>query len=339
MRRICCRETFCVAGVALIGFAALAGATQAAEPSADFKATRGTVGLRRAGEVTAMTAASAAAPLRAGDVLKAEKESAALVLLGGTGALELAGDCAVALQKLDYSEEDRTLTVTFSLAAGAVRVLPYRMPKPETEVPPQELPLRYDLRVQVAASTVLCGAFEGEIALHAEGPYTVRSTKGTAVVQLGRILIRIRSAVTIDEGPPLTVTADPKNEAPVLVGCVGAAVLALRPGQSVAVEVLEDRVRVTNLSATEPLYGCRWEGLPFVIGPGEVVEFAIIEGDVEVGRALAHMERMRAVLSAAFPEAFPPEVAAPPEAVRAEGVEPGGPVSREDQGGVVSPSQ
>lgn len=340
MKETCARKRPFAAGVLVVVVGTvLAGVVPGAQPSVDLKVTRGTVTLKRAEQATAMTAPSAAVALRAGDVLAAKEESAALVLLGGKGALELAQESSAALRGLDYSEEDRTVTVTVALATGAVRVLPYRMPKPEKEPAPEEPAVRCDLRAQVGGSTIPCGAFAGQIALHAKGRYTIRASAGAAIVQLGRILMKLKSAIAINEGPPLTVTADPKNETPVLVGCVGAAVLALRPGQSVAIEVLEDRVRVTNLSATEPLYGCRWEGLPFELGPGEVMEFEIIEEEVEMSRALAHMERMRTVLSGAFPEVFPPEVAAPPEAALLERVESGGPVSREDQGGLVSPFQ
>jgi len=343
MKEMCARKGAFVAGVlVLMAGTVLAGAASGAQPSVNLKATRGAVTLTRAEQgtaVTAVTALSAAVALRAGDVVAAKGESAALVLLGGRGALELAQKSSATLRGLDYSEQERTVTVTVALATGAARVLPYGTPKPETEPTPQEPPVRYDLRLEVGRSTIPCGAFAGQIALHAKGRYTIRASAGAAIVQLGRILMRLRSAIAIDEGPPLSVTADPKNEASVLVGCIGAAVLALRPGQSVAIEVLEGRVRVTNPSATEALYGCRWEGLPFEIGPREVAEFQIIEEEVEMSRALAHMERMCAVLSGAFPEVFPPEVAAPPEAALPEGVESGGPVSREDQGGVVSPSR
>jgi len=145
------------------------------------------------------------------------------------------------------------------------------------------------------------------------------------------VLIQLASGVTVNEGPPFTVTADPTNTSPIVCAYIGSVVFVLQPGQSVEIVVTETGVRIINLSPDQPLYAIGWDGVPVEIPPGGDHEFGVLDTEIDRDRALSHIDDLVGRLGEAFPEALE-QAEGPIDLLEMIG-EP-----REDQGGFQSNS-
>lgn len=341
MRRNITKTRGLSVGLGLTVAGLLSGGICAAEIECEFSVTRGSAMLKRGQEVSKL-AQTASRSLRVGDRVTTGANSSARICLGGKNVIVMEEKTSVVLSKLRFLLEKplleiRTVSVGLSLEAGTLKPFIYEPEKPKKKKREARRAFAYDLQVIIGEGVVRGPSFVGKIVRHSRKKYTVDVYEGRPVLRRGKVVIRLGSAVTVDEGPPFTVVADPANETPVVAAGVGSVVFVLQPGQSVSIEVTETGVRITNLSPNLPLHVCAWGGVPLSIEPGGSADFAIVEQDVSHTRALSHIRRVTGLISDAFPEAFPP-TGPPPSEVPVEIIElPGQP--REDQGGVESNEQ
>jgi len=270
--------------------------------------------------------------LRVGDTLALPKGSAARITFSGKNAVEIEGKSCVVLERLRFSPQKRAVAVGLSLQAGKIEPSIYEPAKEEIK---KGKAWKYDFQVAVGKGVVSGASFVGEIVRQTEKRYKVDARAGRPIVQHGAVLVRLRSAVTVDEGPPFVVTASGRNETAIVAAYVGSVVFVLQPGQSVQIEWTGDEVRLMNLSPTQTLCACEWDGVPLVeIKPGEQWSFGIVETEIGRERALAHIGQITGLIRETMPEALlPPPVEVPAQIIERPGVR------REGQGGLVSPAE
>jgi len=311
----------------LCGAAALcAGVVAAVLYSARLELQKGVATLKRGKEKIAISAGGAPLALQVGDELTLQKDSSARISLTGRNAIGIDQKSSVVLNEFKVSPRARKVGVDLTLKSGKIMPAIYKPVKKagETEkrIAEREEAWTYDFRTAVGKGVVSGASFVGEIIRETKKRYTVNARAGNPRVRQENLLIQLASAVTVDEGPPLEVTANPANERPILAAWVGSVMLVLQPGQSVQIEVTDTgRVKVTNLSADQPLYACEWDSLPVLEVPAEggEAEFEVIETDVETEAALTHMGNLAGTIYETYPQAFPPEEVPPVEAAPLEG--------------------
>ncbi len=273
--------------------------------SARVELSKGTGSMKSGETVIALAAGEAPRPLPEGYQLTLNEKSSARISLTGKNAVDIAEKSAVTLSKFRVSREQGTVVLGMDLAKGTIKpsiLEAAKRPRRERD----EESLTYDFQTTIGTGVLTGTSFVGEIVRESDTKYTVDAKAGKPVLQDGDVLIQLASGVTVDAGPPMTVEASASNSGPVLVAYLGAVVFVLQPGQKVQIDILDGRVRLTNLS-DQPLYAASWDGSDIVdIGPGGSHEFSVIEDDVDRERGLSHMDDLAGDIGEQFPGAFPP---------------------------------
>ena len=286
--------------------------------SARLELQKGAASLHRGSTVTPVKAGTGARTMQPGDRLVLQKASSARISLSGKNSLQVDEKSSVVLNALKVSPEKRKVDLDVTVQRGTIKPFIYKRTAEEVK---EKRGWAYDFLTRVGRSVVRGDSFVGLVERPADKLYTVDVLQGTPTVmyptiQEQNILIKMGSALTVDEGPPLTLGADPDNKEPLLCSYLGAVIFLLEPGQEVSLEWDEEgRVILTNMSDELPLRACSWVGAPSVtIQPGESRVFDVVEPKVNRRMGLRHME---AVGSRVFGVAVGPERLVP------VGIEPG----------------
>ena len=330
------KTSFVFLPVLLSGLGLLWGGLEADKLSAQFAVSKGKGRVKRAEAVIELAVGSESRSLKAGDQVSTAEKSAARIALGDKDAVELMEKTSVVFRKLRLSPEKRIITLALSLEEGTVKPS-VRGPTKE-EITKKKVPT-YDFQVMIGEAVVSGPRFVGKVVRGPKGEYTVDAYEGKPIVQHGKLFIQLASGVTVNPGPPLTVTALPTNTEPVVAAYIGAVVFVLQPGQSVRVDVLPDgSVRITNMGP-QPLYASSWDGSPIAVPPGGSHSFDVVETEADLGLARAHVETIvDTVIDTTFPDAFPGEPGAQGEDDRNIFWLPVDP-REDDGGGVRSPDE
>lgn len=297
------RKSYLASVLALVAAAAVVcGGLSAAGPTADLSASKGAVTLASGVNVSGMKTGDAPQSLKVGDVVSTGDEAGAKISLSKKDVLRLAANSSVTIKKWELSPDKKKLAVTVSLDRGSLTV----------DVKKAKRKVVCDLEVVVGQAVLSGNDFKGKVVLLEAGNYSVNVTRGTPLLQSGRTLVRLASGVTVNEGPPMTITASADNDGPVPAAYIGVVGLVLLPGQSVSLEVTDDGLRMTN-TGDKPLYFCPWErNAPQELPPGESVLLAIpelVEGEDKVkdgDRTAQHFDRIIQWIRDQFRDVFPP---------------------------------
>ena len=262
------RTRYLASLLALMAAAAVVcGTLSAADPTADLSASRGAVTLASGANVSAMKTGDAPQSLKVGDVVSTGDTAGAKISLSKKDVLRLAANSTVTIQKWELSPNKKALAVAVSLDSGVLTI----------DVRKVKGKVVCDLEVAVGQAVLSGNDLAGKVSLLAAGNYSVNVTRGTPLLQSGRTLVRLASGATVNEGPPMTITASAGNDGPLPVGYIGVVGLVLLPGQSVSLEATDDGLRVTNTGG-KPLYFCPWDkNAPQKLPPGEPVLLDIPE--------------------------------------------------------------
>jgi hypothetical protein len=235
--------------------------------------------------------------LEVGDSLAMAEESRAVVKLDGCGEIVLGPEASVQVVQMDLPGKKGTGEAEVHLQQGAISAVVGSPKKPTGKG-------RCELGIRMGQSVVRGSRYRTEMAFLEDGRYHVSVPAGRARIEHDSgLLALLGSGVTIDDGPPVTIIADPDNEFPIALSQAGSVVYALAPGQSLSVERTDGGYRLTNLGEGTPVHAIEWDGAPAVqIQPGEQRLFPITETDIDADRIYNHTILLARVLSETYPK-------------------------------------
>ena len=216
------RTSYLGSVVALVAAAALVcGSLSAADPTAGLSASNGAGILASGATISDMETGDAAQSLKVGDVVTTGAKAGAKITLSkrDKDVLRLAANTSVTITKWELSADKKRLSVAVSLDKGSLWADVNRLKRKVV----------CNLQILVGEAVLSGNDFKGKVALLGDGRYSVNVTRGTPLLQSGRTLVRLASGITVNPGPPTTITADPDNEGPVPAAYIDAIRHARQP--------------------------------------------------------------------------------------------------------------
>lgn len=283
--------------ILLIGLV-FAGAASA-ERQAQVTVEKGTCRLVRNGSVLNLKEGITWRWVEVGDSLATAGGSRAVVKLDGCGEIVLGEEASIQIVKMNLPGRKGSGEAQVHHQQGAISA-EVGSPKKLTGKG------RCELGIRIGQSVVRGTRYRTETAYVEAGRYHVSVPAGRARIEHDSgLLALLGSGVTIDDGPPVTITADPDNEFPIALSQAGSVVYALAPGQSVSLERVDGGYLLTNLGEGTPVHAIEWDGAPAVqVQPGEQRLFPVTETDIDPDRIHSHTVLLARVLKETYPKAL-----------------------------------
>lgn len=287
-------KLFGVIAVFLVGVAV----TGMAKVQPEIELQDGTATLVRGESEKELKKASPPEPVKAGDLLVTGKESTGTIGLGKCGQLVLSPESELKIVRMELPEKKGTAWGRVHLQKGAMKASVGLQEKRKEKNEAKKTAPPCELDIQVGSASVRGNRYGAEVEYLDDGRYHASLEKGLAAVEHKTgLTILLRSGVVIDDGPPISTTADSSNDVPLAMSWPGSVVYAALPGQNVTIREVEGGVILRNEGENGNVYAIEWDGAPSVeIEPGSERFFGIITRDIPWPRKLAHTRRLAQVL-------------------------------------------
>jgi hypothetical protein len=274
--------------------------TIAAAPRPRVTVEEGTCRLVRNGSVLNLKEGIQWRWVEAGDRLVTADKSRAVMQMGDCGEVVLPPKSAVQVVTMNLPEKKGTGQAELHHQEGRLITTVGVGGKGKSAVRG-----RCDVRIKVGKTTVRGFRYVAETSYLNEEKSRYHVSIPTGLVRLDHesgLMTFLGSGVTVDEGPPVTITADRDNETILSYSQAGSVVYALFPGQTISIERVEEGFMLTNRSEEVVLHAIEWDGAPAVkISPGQQRLFPITEREVSEERNQQHTVLLSRILRETYP--------------------------------------